>query len=257
MEEKKYYDDRKKKQFLIFVCIVLSCLAVIFWLVFEVLLKNNDIYDPSQYVYVSIIRQNNNTDFNFFNLKRTVCFFAYFTYFPFGMPNIGYEVVSNITDSFTMNDMFKYVLNMSNINQLYTLDKISEYKKTTVYKLDNYDSTKIRDDFNNNNIVVAWDYNKIPELARTLGCRQCKGWSTNPKSDIMDDSLFDMTLVIRKKKYDNIMLNMGMTVEFYTIKQNFENVNFQGRDLREGMTPSEVVKHYYCSNMHSYEITKW
>lgn len=242
MEEKGYHSNKKLYKIIQYFGIILlsiGLLGFIVCLVLAMLSLNDVIQDSSKYTYISIIRQNNNTDL--INLKRTLCLAAYFKYFPFNIPNIGYELVLNSTNS----------------NSLYTLDKVSEELNTTVHIRDSYNSDKMKHDFSNN-IVIAWDHNHIPELAQSLGCKQCNGWNNNPKLNIMDESLFDVTWVIRRRKYDDVILNRGITIDFYTIPQNFENSILRlWAPITDGMTTHEIVRNYECEYVLDYDIKKW
>lgn len=232
------------------ICKIIVCLAMPCYIIFLLgvvvcfalaLICATDATNKPKYTYVSIIRQNNNTNID--NIKRTVCLEAYFKKFPFNKPNIGYELVLNST---------------TNLDPLYTLDKFSQDLNTTLNFQDSYNNNNINHDFKNNIVVVAWDHNHIPELAQSLGCRQCKGWNNNPKMDIIDDSHFDVTWVLRKIKYKDLILNRGTKIEFYTVSQNLENSILRLKTpITENMSTLEIVQNYECEFVSVYDIKKW
>lgn len=248
MEEKTYAFDKEFPDnistigciIIIGITVIIVGASVIIGLIFIF-----DITNIPTFSYVNIIRRNNGTEFDFYGMKRTICLSPYFSKFPMKVPDIGYEYVDDLSPNF---------------DPLYTLQKIKQDLDITVHWQDSLTNGGIKYDFNNKRIVVvAWDYNNIPELAQSLGCEQCKSWSIDPTSNITDDSLFDITWVLRYGKYDKhgIFIKKHDVFEFYTILQNLQDsiVTLQS-PLKEGMSMAEILNSYDCNYVSNYDIKK-
>lgn len=252
--DENYYDTHqqyKLRQWVRRVClfIIASCGIVI-----EVMaiMLGVDAGCSINYTYIHIIRRNNNTNINFDNLKRSMCLEPYFINFPFHIPIIGYELIENSTD----------------INPLYTLDKLRELPNIMIYFQDKYDIGDIKKNLWKKDIVISWDYNNIPELAQSLGCKNCNYWNENPTINMTDDSLFDVTWVLRIGTYNTKVLKRKGTIEFYTVSLNLENsillvyapVNDNMNCVmpnNNNMTTEEIMQNYNCKFVSNYNITKW
>lgn len=235
MEEERYYDKCK-----VTTCkYIIYAIGIFFILCFIVGFVVGMGFRPTTYTYVYIIRINNSTDFDFYDFNRALCLESYFKNFPFSLVDIGYEYVGNIS---------------SKSEQTYTLYETKKSLGITVHKMNSQNYGGIKYDVNNNRIVVvAWDHFNIPKLAQYLGCKNCNSWNIDPTSNITDDSLFDMTLVLR-------FGNCGQTLakcdpfEVYTISQNLTNsvIKFYSHSK-----DNKTTQYYDCYYNGGYNITKW
>lgn len=239
MEERRYYNkcEMVTCDFIIKISPIFLgiCLGVL--IIFSI----EEVSSPS-ISYVYIIRQNNNTDFNFYGLNRTICLASYFKNFPFRLVDVGYEYIS------------------PDFGDTYTLQKIKQNIDITVHKLNDYNYGGIKYDFNNDRIIIiAWDYTDIPKLAQSLGCKNCISWNMTPLSNMTDDSLFDITWVLRlsecKRRW---FIKCNTLLEFYTISQNLKESVISVQTIsKDNAKMDEIIKSYDCDYNSGYNITKW
>lgn len=203
-----------------------------------------DLSSTRDYSYVYIIRRNNNTDFDFYGTKRTICLATYFREFPMRIPDIGYEYVDNLSPGY---------------EQLYTLQKLKLELDITVHLLDSFNYDGIKYDVHANRmVIIAWDYNNIPLLAKSLGCKNCNSWNSNSASNITDNSLFDITWVLRFGKCGKpIFKKCSNTFDFYSISQNLKgSVISMNSPPPDHASSDEIINNYDCNYNNGYDIKK-
>lgn len=239
MEEKTY--ENKINKIFKMISYLMAILCGSAGCVILTLFILGDVVNTPNESYVYIIRKNNNTEPNLYNIDRTICMTSYFEDFPFPKPNIGYEHFETIPNDY----------------EIYTLQKIQQTFDISVHFEYIVSNGGIKYDFNHNRIViVAWDYRNIPELAQSLGCDKCKSWNINPISNITDPFLFDITWVIKYTEYEHgVFIKRDNKFEFFTVIQNLYDSIIP--PIPKSMSVSEIINTYNCKYMSNYNITKW
>lgn len=226
MQEHKYNLNRNNEECQC-CCNIIITIICILGFIFSIILPSDKYGTPADYFYVYIIRSNNET-----NINRTLCLGSYFINFPINHPQIGYEI-SDIP------------------NNMYTLEKVKQMSNIQVHQQPNYDG--IYNDFYNDfysgkNVIVSVDYTEIPKLAKYLGCSNCLGWNSNPTINMTDDSMYNVTWVLRRGFYHRNIFPNSKTFEFYTVSQNLEN---------PVIILNQTVENSSCDINSKYVITKW
>lgn len=206
----------------------------------------------SQYEYLSIIRKSTN-DYDLHGLTRNICLVDYFKKFPYGYPDIGYEYVKDLS------------MDPTYTSPIYTLELIRDKSfipgigdhHITIHYQNKIDGIKY--DFENGrNVLVAWDYEKIPELAKLLGCKNCESWNINPISNITDESLFDVVWVIKREHHTPMF---GSTIEYtklitISLDLNDSDIRFTS-PITENMSLREKLNNYECNSNSKYITKNW
>lgn len=223
MEERRYISNKFylewrscALEFIRLLCILSIFIGFVIGFLLVIDYMNNPTYS-----YAYFIRHST-------NIIRINCLTSYFKKFPFPKPNIGYEYIENPVPP-----------------SIYTLSEIEKELNIQIYFKSEFDIGNIIYDFNNDKVaVIAWDHTNIPKLATLLGCEKCESWNINPISNITDDSLYDITWVLRHIKYkkSGIITDKNNMLEFYSVSQNLED---------------SIISNNICEYISDYMITKW
>lgn len=195
-----------------------------------------------QYDYLYIIRKSND---DFDGIKRDVCLVDYFKKIPYGKPDIGYEYIKNVT---------------MEVSPVYTLEFLSDMEDITIHWRNNNNISGIKYDFNNNRkILIAWDYEEIPKLAKLLGCKNCNSWSINPISNVTDSSLFDIVWVLKRGRYVNILWRIiYMDIKLITISFDLKESDITiKKPITDNMTMRDKLMNFECISNSEYIVKEW
>lgn len=207
------------------ICIIIILILGVAMIVSGVIALCNYIVQPN-YIHIYIMRKSDNTELTFTGIKRDVCLASYFDKFPLGRPQNSFEYIDNT------------------VAGSITLKKLHNTFDIPIHWQGDFDMSKIN---TYNNTLFVWDYKKIPELARSMGCTQCKSWNINPISNIMDDSLYDVVWVL---EWDKEALNKHVKLKTY-----YQNWN--GTIFSLISSDKSNLDNYVCVNHSPYEFDIW
>jgi hypothetical protein len=165
--------------------------------------------DKGKYNYIYIIRHGEKTSDSDFGLspigfEHAHCLVKYFKHFPFGAPKYSITKISATQRPVETTTIIANKLDIG-IEELPNDMKLFHVSKYIKDKLNNY-----------NPILVVWENNEIPIIARNLGCKKCKSWNYDPRSRKHDPKLYNSTWVLRYDRINNYN-------NFYDFDQNFSN----------------------------------